>query len=136
MPESLNFEPRKQENRPKFELENFLKKIKFSNNLQTYTEWMATKSKTKPFKMSIWKEEERRIVKKNCIDNRIAIIQYAANSPTEDRFCIEQIKKVEGSLFAVFDGHGGDSMGIFIVNENALFNIKFLCSFFPVSYLR
>lgn len=79
-----------------------------------YTEWMATKSKTKPFKMSVRKEGESGIIKKNCIDNRIAIIQYAANSPTEDRFCMEQIRNVEGSLFAVFDGHGGDSMGIFI----------------------
>ena len=78
-----------------------------------YTEWMATKSKTKPFKMIAIKEEESGIIKKNCIDDRIAIIQYAANNPVEDRFCVGQVEKVEGSLFAVFDGHGGDSMGIF-----------------------
>ena len=78
-----------------------------------YTEWMTTKSKTKPFKMIARKEEESGTIKKNCIDDRIAIIQYAANSPVEDRFCMGQIEKVEGNLFAVFDGHGGDSMGIF-----------------------
>jgi hypothetical protein len=39
-------------------------------------------------------------------------LQYAANSPIEDRILCGQLNSVVGEVLAVFDGHGGYSIGI------------------------
>ena len=36
------------------------------------------------------------------------VLQYRANNPIEDRFCLTQLNSIKGFTASVFDGHGGD----------------------------
>jgi len=41
------------------------------------------------------------------MENRVAVVQYQANSPIEDTYSCEQVTNLEGYFISVFDGHGG-----------------------------
>ncbi|CAD8050938.1 unnamed protein product [Paramecium sonneborni] len=46
-------------------------------------------------------------LKKNQLDQRVVLLQYAANNPIEDRYKVNQLKNINGYAVSVFDGHGG-----------------------------
>jgi serine/threonine protein phosphatase PrpC len=41
------------------------------------------------------------------IESRVAIIQYPANNPIEDRYKASQLTSLNAYAVSVFDGHGG-----------------------------
>lgn len=44
---------------------------------------------------------------KNKLDQRVVLLQYAANNPIEDRYKVTQLHNASGFIVTVFDGHGG-----------------------------
>lgn len=54
------------------------------------------------------------ILANTCCDSSVKeypfaeVLQYRANNPIEDRFCLTQLNSIKGFTASVFDGHGGD----------------------------
>lgn len=70
-------------------------------------------------------------MKRNKIDNRTILLQYAANNPIEDRYKLFQLTAIDGFVVSVIDGHGGWQLAELamsklhlIINENLLHCIK------------
>lgn len=49
----------------------------------------------------------------NVLKNRVSVVQYAANSPIEDRYNAIQLKNLKGYCLQVLDGHGGSQVAEF-----------------------
>lgn len=46
-------------------------------------------------------------LRRNHVESRVVLIQYAANKPIEDRYKVSQLTSADGYAVSVFDGHGG-----------------------------
>ena len=64
---------------------------------------------TMPFELFVRNSEKS--LEKNKINDRVVLIQHAANNPIEDRFSFRDVEDIGGYLVAVFDGHGGSQAG-------------------------
>lgn len=97
-----------------FSINTYLNEIEYhchTANSSPYDKWLDSLRKNKPFKMVFDSRKNPNELKRNCFENRVALLQYAANNPVEDRFCVSQIKTLPGYLATVLDGHGGFEIG-------------------------